>query len=286
MLLEGDLGDHFSYTAYTQLLSAEPSELYATTGRSDAANWLKIATMSYSLGDFTLSLGKNYMFIGTWEEDPYDHESHWDYNSIFWNYFQVYQWGGDLTYDINDSAYASLQVTGSPFTVHPFDDGLLSYTAFCTAEADDVSARISGHLVGIEPHRYMKMLAGGGLYTFGNFTIGVDSMLRQFDTGKDYETTSILSLCWAPSERFDITAKAIYEEVHGAVMPETFTQIYERMPDTYYSGNERLFGGIAAHYRPLKDTDALRLHAVVTHMPFMGGVSINIGALYNFTINL
>lgn len=269
-VLEGSIGDSFSYSVMNHWLQAdEPGALYANSFRSDESTWVNWANIMYAPGDISFTLGKNYMFVNIYEEDPYDFESHWDFNSNFWNSFQIYQWGGDITWTYAEDASASFQVTSSPFTERPFQDGVLAYTLSTRNEANDFTYMLSAHLVGFEANKYLKMFAGGATCPVGDVTLGADFMWRGDDDLHISEITAVGTADYSPSEKIDLQFKLGYEN--------TFKEVSLFSPKDYW------FGGVAFHYFP---TEALRLHTVVTYVPSWGGVSINIGALYNLTINI
>ena len=288
-LFEGSFGEHFSYSIMNHWLSDEPASLYEDTFmRVSDVNWCDWANLTFSFGDFSITAGKCAMALGLWEQDYYDYESHFDLNSTFWNNMQVYQWGGDLTWDHGEVSSTTLQLLSSPFSTFgkPFENGLFSGSLLTCRDADDFSYLLSGNFVGFDFHPYfipegsakgwMKMLNAGLKYCFGDYTLGSDFGWRYAKELHMKETTGILSLEYDPSDKLNLIAKAGYEkcrEVNGFM-------------SEYLSVDGRVFGGLAAHYFPLRDNDALRLHAVVAYDNGFAGLSINVGALYNLTINI
>lgn len=285
-LLEGNFGEHFSYSIMNHWLCEEPGSLYEDTFfHSDVVNWCDWANLTYSFGDFSITAGKCAMALGLWEQDAYDYESHFDLNSTMWNEMQVYQWGGDITWNHGEFSATTLQLLSSPFSVRPYDGGLFSASILTRRDADGLSYLLSGNLVGFEtaptiyeasPSGFVKMLNGGLKYCFGDFTLGTDLSWHNSKKLHINETMGVLFAEFNPSERFNLIAKAGYEKY---IQAETFSRVL-------YVFDGRLFGGLAAHYFPLRDNDALRLHAVVAYDNGFDGLSINIGALYNISINI
>ena len=273
-LFEGDLGGHFSYSIANHWLSTEPRYLYESTFHVDSTTWCDWANLTAYFGDFGITLGKNFMYVGTYENDAYDYESHWDLNSTFWNSFQVYQWGGDISWYYDEEAQLSLQLTSSPFSIKPFDSGLYALNAYNTNVYGDFSYLASFNLVGYEKNSFMKMANAAFEYTAGDFTLRPELMYRWADTFDQAESTIIASLEYDPSDKINLILKAGFENVNG--MPE----------DLMFSEPDNFFGGAALHYYPLKDSDALRCHCVVSYSPVWNGLSINIGALYNISLNI
>ena len=272
-LFEGDLGEHFSFSIANHWLSSEPRSLYEGTLHSDMNSWLDWANLTYYFGDFGVTLGKNYMFIGTYEEDAYDYESHWDLNSTFWNYMPVYQWGGDFSWYYDDEAQLSLQLTSSPFSEHPFEDGLFTLNAYNTNAWEDFSYLASLNFVGIADNYWLKMANASFEYAFGDITLRPELMYRWADSFDMSESNVCLSLEYDPSEKVNLILKAGFESA-----PD--------IPEFMLSEPDNFFGGAALHYYPLKDNDALRCHCVVSYSPVWNGLSVNIGALYNISLNI
>ena len=123
---------------------------------------------------------------------------------------------------------------------------------------------------------FLKMFNAGLKYCFGDFTLGTDLGWRFCDELHVNESTGALFAEFDPSEKLNLVAKAGYEKCYTTVpfMREL------------YSTDRRFFGGLAAHYFPLRDNDALRLHAVVAYDNGFPGLSINVGALYNIAIRI
>lgn len=279
-LLEGNFGEHFSYSIMNHWLSEEPGSLYEDTFfHSDVVNWCDWANLTYSAGDFYVTLGKNPMALGLWEQDAYDYESHFDLNTTAWNNLQVYQWGGDFGYYFTEDMYGVLQLTSSPFSVKPFQYNIFSAGAMLRNDGGDFNYMASFNALGIGDGYFIKMVNAGGLYSFGDCVAGLD-LSWHFDRSEGSflnEASAAASFEYDPSDKLNLIFKAGYEDtlpISGALAVPLFC-----IPDHF-------FGGLAAHYFPLRDNDALRLHAVVAYDNGFDGLSINIGALYNISINI
>jgi hypothetical protein len=216
------------------------------------------------------------MALGLWEMDAYDYESHYDLNSTMWNDMPVYQWGGDVTWNHGEEAYSTLQLTSSPFSYRPFDNGLMSISALTRKDSEDFCYMFSANLVGWERSHFIKMLNAGLLYSFSDFTLGSDLGWRYDKYLFLNETTSTLSLEFDPSEKLNLIVKAGYEKCF----------YINNLASQLFSVDGRFFTGLAAHYFPLRDSDALRLHAVVAYDNGYNGLSINVGVLYNIAIRI
>ena len=280
-LFEGSFGD-FSYSVMNHWLSEEPASLYQETFfHSDVTNWLDWAYLTWALSDFSFTLGKTPIATGIWEEDAYDHESHFDLNSTLWNEFQVYQWGGGVSYSFTDDISATLQLTSSPFTVRPFQDGIFSTALMARNDGGDLNWMASANLLGVTPSNFMKMLMAGAMYSFDDFTAGLDCSWHYFKELFVNETSAVASLEYDPSDKLNLILKAGYENC----MP-VGGYPFEGVHPGLYSVDDRFFGGLAVHYFPLRDSDALRLHGVLAFDNGFPGISINVGALYNISIKI
>ena len=277
-LFEGSFGEHFSFSIMNHWLSDEPASLYQDTFfHSNVNTWCDWANLTYSLGDFSFTAGKCFTSIGLWEMDAYDYESHYDLNTTIWNEMPVYQWGGDVTLSHGEYASSTLQLVSSPFTVKPFQDGVHTASVLTRRDADDISYLASLNFVGYERSHYIKMLNAGMTYSFADsFTVGADASWRIDRDLHVNEGSFAGSFEYDPSDKLNLIVKAGFEdcrELNGFNLP-------------LYAVDGRFFGGLAAHYFPLRDNDALRLHAVVAYDNGFAGLSINVGALYNLTINI
>ena len=299
-LFEGNFGEHFSYSIMNHWLSEEPASLYQDTFfRSDVVNWCDWANLTYSFGDFSLTLGKCAMAIGLWEQDAYDYESHFDLNTTLWNNMQVYQWGGDLTVSFLDEFLATLQVTSSPFTTKPFEAGVFSGGLLLRKDEGDFNFLASINLLGIpglsgdwqtgfdyeRSTRFIKMPCLGIKYSFGDFAASLDYSYRNEERFYINELSTSGTLEYSPSDKVSFILKGGVERCFP-VRDRGSISGNKKVVFPLYAVDERFFGGLAAHYFPLRDSDALRVHAVVAYDNGFPGLSINVGALYNFEFNL
>ena len=271
-LVEGNLGEYLSYSISNHWVSDEPTtpELYQNTWRSDVLNWCDWANVSLNLGNWSLTLGKDAMAVGSFEIDQYDWDSYWEINSTFWNNAQVYQWGGKLTYTTPSEASAfSLQATSSPFNFRPFDSKLMSYAAMWTGDYGIYRSLWSLNLIqyASEKGENIKMFASGNQLDVTDWlTLGADYLF-----GYDQEATFhsfAFSADFFISDHFELLAKGGYE-VSG-------TPLFE-MP------YERSYIGGALQYYPLADSQDLRLHALACY-DTLEGTLLSAGITYNFNL--
>lgn len=284
-LFEGSFGEHFSYSIMNHWLSAEPASLYEDTFfHSDTNNWVDWAYITWAPSSFSFTLGKLPLALGVWEQDADDYEAHFDLNSTTWNELQVFHWGGDVSYSFSDDVMATLQLTSSPFTVHPFDNGVFTSSLMFRKDSGDFNILASGNLMGFAKNHFVKMLAFGGLYSFGDFIAGLDTEWHYDKTLMVNEASAVASLEYDPSDKLNLIFKAGYEDCFSVNGFPKLPGAPKSLP--LFCSPERFFGGVAAHYFPLADSDALRLHAVVAYDNGFPGLSINVGALYNIAIRI
>ena len=299
-LLEGNFGEHLSYSIMNHWLSEEPASLYQDTFfHSDVYNWCDWANLTYSIGDFSVTFGKCAMALGLWEQDAYDYESHFDLNTTLWNEMQVYQWGGDVSISMLDQYTATLQVTSSPFTARPFEAGVFSAAGLFRKDEGDFNFLVSLNLLGLmglsgdresgyeadRSTRFIKMPCIGVKYSFGDFVAGLDYSFRNEERYYVNEMSTTGSLEYTPGDKLSFLLKGGFERC----FPIKLLGLHapgKKYANPLYTVDNRIFGGVAAHYFPLRDSDALRLHAVVAYDNGFSGLSFNIGALYNFEFNI
>ena len=120
-LFEGSVGDNFSYSMSNHWLSTDPKSLYQNAFRSDDVDFIDWLTLSYSVGRFTFTVGKDMLAIGGYELDPMDVDQHPTLCSTFWHNCAIYQWGGKVEYTTKDEASTvAFQFGTSPFGELPF----------------------------------------------------------------------------------------------------------------------------------------------------------------------
>ncbi|MBQ5851148.1 MAG: hypothetical protein IIW54_10125, partial [Lachnospiraceae bacterium] len=119
--LDGKISKNFSYSLCHNLFSqrGEDDSVF------DNTNWL---TLSYDLGNFSFSAGKDALVVGSYEYDAYDIDSYYDMNSLFYNSFSSYQWGVKAMWtNKSETTSIAFQVANSPFVYAPKMENLYSY---------------------------------------------------------------------------------------------------------------------------------------------------------------
>ena len=293
-LFEGNITDNLSFSVCNHWLSASPSELYVVEGeganifRSDWTNWLDWAYLSYDFGNISISLGKDIMFIGGLEFDAYDFEVHPQLASSLWNNCSCYQWGGKISYmDESETTQISARISSSPYTVRPFESGILSAGLEWRGEYGPLSNVWSVLAVG-DGERYHLVASLGQKYTAGDFSVELDWTNCCGTDGEIYDilcpgNTLVGKLGYTPSETTELILSCGYENNRA-----------EPLADASFI-EEYLFGGLAFHWSPIEN---LRLHAVASLSTFNFGMpgwepskntitaTLGVGALYYFNLKL
>lgn len=295
-LFEGGIGSsNFSYSVEAHWLSSEPAILYANTWRSDDFNWLDWANITYSLGDFDFTVGKDILALGTFEVDDYDFDCHADLYSTLWNNFPVYQWGAKVGYNVNDNNLVALQVVTSPYGEKPFQSKLFAYSLYWNGSFGPYSGIWSVN----------KVQYDGGFATFftsGNqvslldeaFVLGVDYATRGYDGSLFSEGSVVGRLTWNATDDLAITLKGGYEYNNGdedvtgymtdilaGEMPEDLNVPCSLAYLKKVHNMDYVFGGMYATYNVMEN---LRAHAAVAYNNWGKCVSANVGVTYFFDL--
>lgn len=280
-LIDGNIGDHFSYSIANHWLSTDPASLYvkydedervgANLFYTDDVNWLDWANVTASIdgdwGGLGLTVGKDVTAIGSLEIDEYDFDIHYDLASYFWHEFNVYQWGATLRYYLPDEANSlAFQWQTSPLS-YQIKDALWSYSLQWRGEYEHLTTNWSVNFFEYERGSFMNVIALGQEVYIGDFTIRFDFMNRATSLenffGQEFQLCGGLN--YAPSEKFDFFAKA------GACAV---------FNDTY------AFAGAGVHWFPLRDSRDLRVHGLVAYNNYMhtDALSVNLGLTYNLNL--
>lgn len=296
-LLEGDITPWLSFSVSNHWLSSSPAELYAIDGeganifRSDYPNWLDWAYLTFKLGQFSITAGKQAMTIGSFEFDEYDWDPHPALMSGLWNNFFSYQWGGKLAW-ANDSENTSLslQYTASPFGERPFADGpVLGSTLSLEWRGEygpyrniwsltALGAMAAGADGGAAPLPLVACL--GNRLDLGDFTLGFDWYSKSGSAESIFNEggTFLASVEYNPSEKWNFLLKGGREMAswsQSVILPDGGTEYSFRR-------GENWFGGASVHYFPIEN---LRLHASAGYSGFYKATTATVGLLYYLNLN-
>jgi len=269
---EGAFSKHVSWSLVNHWLSLSDTEdmgwPYKNIGCSDSNNWLDLCKFDFSFSNWTFSLGKDCIALGSYEFGEWD----WDIISTtaspMWSELSCYQWGGRVAYTTNSGNTAfGLQMVSSPNGKHPFSSGLWMYTADWTGEYGWFDCHWSASAVQYDKSAFTGLVALAQRASFNDWQV-----IFEYDNflGNDSETSFkdsfkcgsyMPSVRYAFSDALSLTAKAV------------FTSEYNQ------------FGAMANWY-PLKDSEDLRVHAAVSYQTESKILSLNIGVRYNIGIHL
>lgn len=284
-LFEGSIGEHFSYSMSNHWLTTETKPLYQDILRSDESDFIDWLTISYTLGRFTFTAGKDMIAIGGYELDPMDVDQHGLLCSTLYQTISIFQLCGAVGYTSKDErTFLSLQFGASPFSMQSFKDKLFSYSLIWYGDYDWFAPIWSANLIEYERGRFVKIAAlGNGLY-FGNFGAEIDLVYKNSNLdGQNHEFSAIGKFSYTIKDKFEIFARAGYEyrsryDIFG------YEDEYVFNP-TYVSNNKNYaFYGGGVHYYPLKNSTDLRLHLFAAANNYTKSVALSLGATYHFNL--
>ena len=268
-VFDGNLGDYLSFSFSNHWFAFHSSfddtkDLYRNTWRADECNWVDWANVSLHLGNFALTLGKDYIHFGTFEIDAYDFDAYGQINSLLWNEYQVYQWGGSLSWTSTDeNTTVLLQMTTDQLMEKPFESrnlGDYAYTLFGSHATDDVK------VMGSISHCSLGWLGALGVETALNDTFTL--------TGEGYLADSYynasLKLTVALGEKFELFAKGGFDIGDNELIVV----------------GRGLFCGAGAHWYPLRDSKDLRVHALYSYDNVLKETVLSAGITYALNLNL
>lgn len=269
-VFDGNLGDYFSFSfsnhwfAFTDSFN-NTKDLYTNTWRADVNNWVDWANVSLHLGNFSLTLGKDYIHFGTFESDAYDFDSHWQLNSMLWNNYQVYQWGGSLNWTSSDeSTTVMLQMTSDQTMEKPFGSknlGDYAYNLFASHESEE-GVTIMG--------------------SFGHYSLGWMGAI-----GLQISLSDALTLTgdtYISNDYFGASAK-LGAELGDKV--DLFVKGGFDICDTdWISRRKVVFGGVGAYWYPLRGSKDLRIHALCAYDKYFNSLDFSAGITYALNLKL
>ena len=238
--INGKISPHLSYSLNHRIAAPD----YGEASGFDATNWL---TLTYEVGDFEVTMGKDALLVGSFEYDAYDLDSYYDMNSMFYNSFDCWQWGVSMSWYPAESHSVTFQVANSPFSSG--EPNLYSYAAAWRAETELYESYWTANLWQYDEKAYVKAINLGNRFYFGDFTIDVEYMTRAFENVKFFEDfTAIL----APS--YETDCFRYFAKVGLENSPDLFG--YEDV-----TGKNYCFYGLGMEYFPIKGERNLRVHA-------------------------
>ena len=270
-VFDGNLGEHFSFSFANHWFNYYESfddtkALYKNTWRTDECNWVDWANISVHFGQFSITLGKDYIHLGTFENDAYDFDSHGIMNSMLWNNYQVYQWGGSVNWTSNDeSTKLMLQMTTEQIMEKPFASKNLGdyvYSLFGSHETEEglVLMGSFGHYPSIG---WMGAL-GVQLPVAEVLTVEGDGYMAKNYTAASVKLTATLG------DHFDLYAKGGFDTGENEALEVLKSSVY---------------CGVGGYWFPLRNRD-LRVHALCVYDTLGYALSICAGVTYALNLKL
>ena len=274
---EGAASENFSWFICNHWFSASGFKLpYLNLGRSDETNWLDYCYADFSFGNWTFRLGKDFMSTGGFEGDNWDWDGYYASTSPYYDGLSCYQWGGKIIYTLpSETNSFSLQMTTSPYGLHPFSSGLWAYSAAWDGEFDNFAFKASYSAIQYDKGDFDHVFCLGTEIYLGDWTLTVDGFNNSgyYDTDEEYRlakgATGVYRVQYAPSEKFDVQLRAtIVGKDKQGLLPSW-----------------QKYAAIAQFY-PLRDSQNLRLHASFGYDTLLNSLSLMVGAKYEFSLKL
>ena len=266
--INGTIGRGFSYSVNHRIASS----YYEDNAGFNGTNWL---TLTYEIGDFAFTAGKDGLLVGSFEYDAYDLDAYASMNSMFYNMLDCWQWGVYGTWYPAEDHEISIQVANSPFSYGEPD--LFAYAAAWRGAWDFYESYWTVNLWQTEDRSFVKSLNLGNRFYLGGLTLDVDYMTRSVDFNGLF--TKDFTLVTAPSyniaDRLRLFGKFGWEHTADDLPYEL---AYEEC-----LGSDYLFYGAGLEFFPIKESSDVRLHIAWTGNNF-GGNMLNVG--FTWKMNL
>lgn len=252
--INGNISPHFSYSFNQRLASA----YYEDNSGFNGTNWL---TLTYETENFTLTAGKDAVFVGSFEYDAYDLDSYCELNSEFYNTFDAWQWGVSAAWYPAEDHEFLIQLSNSPLAYGK--PNLYALAAGWRGSWGFYESYWTANLWQYDASKFSKALNMGNRFTAGGFTLDLDLMYRIQEFGEDLNG---FTCTFAPSYEF---------EDWGRI----FTKAgWDSTPDAF-------FYGAGVEYFPLKENKDIRLHAIFAHNASTIGNMLSLGLTWKMKLN-
>ncbi len=264
--IDGYITPHLSYSLQQRLAST----YYEDNSGFNGTNWL---TLTYKVGSFEFTAGKNVVLAGGFENDAEDLDSYYDMNSMFYNMLDSWQWGASATWYPTDNHSFTFQAINSP--IYSAEDNLFGFDLAWRMESDIFESFWTANAWEYERGKYMANLSLGNIFYIGDFSITVDYQTRAADMKRLF------------ADDFTLTALPAYELGEwGRVFAKFgWEKVAEGLPYkfAYDDGIDYMFYGCGFEYYPLKENKNLRLHAAWAGNN-LGDSFLNIGLKWRFDL--
>lgn len=272
--------DNLNFSMLNLWVNSAPKELYSNTFRSDVGNWLAYCKLSYSFSNFEISVGKDYLTFGGFENDPNDYDFFFESNTPVVSELCSTQWGAQFFWTNNsENTSIGVQVMTSPFGEKPFASGLFSFNAVWRGEYGPLSTIWSVGAIGVEKGRYEPLVSLGQRLSFGNCALTFDwmnSAMVGFGGGLNNGNTFRLEFMAGLASWVDFTAGGYCVAFKKNILDELLEWGRE------FEDIKSYFGGYGRfEFFPLRNSRNLRLHLSAAYTGIDKGLSLNGGLTYN-----
>ena len=291
--VDGKIGKRFSYSLCHSLVSpaGDDSNIF------DATRWL---TLSYDLGNFTFTAGKEALMVGSFEYDAYELDCYYEMGSMFKYNINCWLWGASAMWTNNaETSSFAFQVANSPFAFAPKEDNLYAYSMAWYGMWEKYESIWSVNMMEYESGKFVKMLALGNMFYLGDFELMFDYITRAKDfskgLGKDYTITLQPAYNFGESLRLfgrfgvEKTDDDVPYDFLGEYLPVEDKVLANEeneyvMPAYIANGKEYIYYGAGLEYFPLKEDKSVRLHAVWASNNYTKRHMINVGLTWKFDV--
>ena len=282
----GSASEHFSWTLVNHWFNgnsflgedADPFDLFHGLGSTHATNFIDMAYVDLMFGNWTFTLGKQVMSTGGHEYDDDDWDVHVGLASSLWNSLSCYQWGGTVAYTTpSELSTFSLQMTTSPHGERPFTSGLWTWSAQWIGEYSWFAPTwsVTAMTKDVDGRRGCDWLVVlGNQFLLDRWTVELDwsnAAGIKGEPGRMIPGNSVhAKVNFAPSERWNIALQGNF-----CKSCEDFFPV-----DPWWNA------GAIAEFFPLKESDALRIHAYAAYDTLYEAFMLKVGVRYNLTFKL
>ena len=291
--VDGKIGKHFSYSLNHSLASpiGDDSSIF------DATRWL---TLSYELGNFTFTAGKDALMVGSFEYDAYELDCYYEMGSMFNYNINCWLWGASAMWtNNNETSSFAFFVSNSPFAFEPKDNNLYAYSMAWYGMWEKYESIWSVNMVEYESGNFVKMLALGNMFYLGDFELMLDCIARVSDfsdgLGKDFTVTVQPAYNFGESLRLfgrfgvEKTADDVPYDFLGEYLPVEDKVLANEeneyvMPAYIANDKEYIYYGAGLEYFPLKENKNIRLHAVWASNNYTKRNMFNVGLTWKFDV--
>jgi len=274
-LFEGNITENLSfsvcnhwagfYSVESGHLFDDTKDLYGNT-MTRYANWLDWANLTYSFGDFSLTVGKDVITTGGYEYDAYDYDLHPILATSFWNTFDAYQWGAKLGYSLEEDNEITFQVSTSPYAEGVFEKPWFNYSLGWGGSVAGIGTIWSVTALQTGDASFHYLISLGQQVELDNWllTLDLSNSTMGYDV-LDYGLMVHPSVSYSFSETLEVFAHAAYESFRNDILGD----------------GSAFWGGAGVNWYPAEN---LRVHAIAGYNGLWECSSVGVGATYFFSI--